>query len=81
MILSFALPNAWASEEISSKSTGHYPLRAAPAVYICNDQRCTVPIYKPDDVVVKAGMFIDKKPHPKHLEAKPYFFFSGNNIP
>ena len=49
---------------VHSESTGRYPLRAAPAMYICNDQRCTVPIYKPADVAIKAGMFIDKTSPP-----------------
>jgi len=50
---------------VHSESTGRYPRRAAPAMYICNDQRCTVPIYKPADVAIKAGMFIDITPPAK----------------
>lgn len=46
---------------VHSESTGRYPQRDAPAMYICNDQRCTVPIYKPAGVASKAGLFIDKK--------------------
>ena len=46
---------------VHSESAGRYPQRSAPAMYICNDQRCTVPIYKAADVASKAGLFIDKK--------------------
>jgi len=42
---------------VHSESTGRYPQRSAPAMYICNDQRCTVPIYKPAHVASKAGLF------------------------
>ncbi len=50
---------------VHSESTGRYPPRAAPAMYICNDQRCTVPIYTPSDVPVQAGIFTYKTPPPK----------------
>ncbi len=34
-----------------------YPQRAAPAMYICNDERCTLPIYDPARVSAQAGLF------------------------
>ncbi|RLA45690.1 MAG: hypothetical protein DRR42_19115, partial [Gammaproteobacteria bacterium] len=39
------------------ESTGRYPQRSAPAMYICNDERCTVPIFEPDEVPVQARLF------------------------
>ncbi len=36
---------------------GRYPKRDAPAMYICNDERCTVPIYDPAEVSVQARLF------------------------
>jgi len=45
---------------VHSESTGRYPQRSAPAMYICNDQRCTVPIYKPTRVASQAELFTYK---------------------
>ncbi len=39
------------------EATGRYPLRDAPAMYICNDERCTLPIYDPDNVPTQASLF------------------------
>lgn len=39
------------------ESTGRYPEREAPAMYICNDERCTLPIYDPAEVPVQARLF------------------------
>ena len=39
------------------ESTGRYPKRKAPAMYICNDERCTVPIYDPEIVSAQAKLF------------------------
>ncbi|MBV1932382.1 MAG: DUF255 domain-containing protein [Porticoccaceae bacterium] len=39
------------------ESTGRYPERKAPAMYICNDERCTLPIYDPAEVPVQASLF------------------------
>jgi uncharacterized protein len=39
------------------ESAGRYPKRKAPAMYICNDERCTVPIYDPNIVSAQAKLF------------------------
>lgn len=36
---------------------GRYPKRPAPAMYICNDERCTVPIFDPTEVSAQAKGF------------------------
>ena len=45
---------------VHSETAGRYPQRSAPAMYICNDQRCTVPIYKPARVANQAELFTYK---------------------
>ena len=45
---------------VHSEPIGRYPQRSAPAMYICNDQRCTVPIYKPARVASQAELFTYK---------------------
>ena len=42
---------------VHMESAGRYPKRSAPAMYICNDERCTVPIFEPDEVQAQARLF------------------------
>ncbi len=37
--------------------SGRYPERKAPAMYICNDERCTLPIFDPANVPAQARLF------------------------
>ncbi len=46
---------------VHSEAAGRYPERPAPAMYICNDQRCTVPIYRPARVASQAALFTYKQ--------------------
>ncbi len=46
------------------ESAGRYPVRSAPAMYICNDERCSVPIFSPDDVPRQARQFTYSTPAP-----------------
>ncbi|MEM7291785.1 MAG: DUF255 domain-containing protein [Pseudomonadota bacterium] len=39
------------------EAPGRYPDLGKPAMYICNDQQCTVPIFKPEDVATQAASF------------------------
>ena len=39
------------------ESAGRYPKRSAPAMYICSDEACSVPIFDPDNVTVQAKRF------------------------
>ena len=42
---------------IHFEAAGRYPKRSKPAMYICNDDACSVPIYKPEDVAQQAKQF------------------------
>ena len=46
------------------ETAGRYPARSVPAMYICNDERCSVPIFSPDDVPRQARQFTYSTPTP-----------------
>ena len=46
------------------EAPGRYPARSVPAMYICNDDRCSVPIFSPDDVARRARQFTYSTPAP-----------------
>ncbi len=39
------------------ESAGRYPKRAVPAMYICNDETCSMPLFKPAAVAKQAKQF------------------------
>ena len=46
---------------IHFEAAGRYPKRDKPAMYICSDEACSVPIYKPEDVAKQAKQFTSRK--------------------
>lgn len=44
------------------ESAGRYPKRAAPAMYICNDETCSMPLFDPKTVAAQAKQFTYGKP-------------------
>lgn len=44
---------------VHSELPGRYPAREQPAMYICNEIRCSVPIYAPEQVATYARQFTE----------------------
>jgi len=42
---------------VHQEAPGRYPLRDRAAMYICNDQRCSLPVYDPARVATEAARF------------------------